>query len=306
MPKLRQEVRSRGFTLIELLLVIAVVGIFMGLLVPAVFKVREAANRVQCTNNLRQLGIALVQCQDKYRKLPPAGGYFPMAPPVAGSDPNSINYYTPPAVEGSVFYFLLPFLDQEPLYNTVGRCSTNGIYLPAPKVFLCPSLFTVGDDNVVDMGGWKCALSNYAANLYVFGQDEDDSLPSCRQRAVFPDNFKKGLSKTILFTERYAACPDKVAGRNSWMAVRNDPNGPNGPRPTAPIFAWDATKPQPLPQIRPALAQCDPLTTQGGHRTVIMTCLADGSARGVSGDISQATWTSAIIPDDGRPLGADW
>jgi hypothetical protein len=197
-------------------------------------------------------------------------------------------------------------LDEEPVYLSIGRSSTNGIYFPAPKVFLCPSLFTVGDDNVVDMGGWKCGLSNYAANAYVFGQDEDNSMVGYYNRAIIPDTFKKGVSNTILFTERYAICPDKADGRNAWMAVRNDPIGPKGPRPTAPIFAWNGTDPLPLPQIRPPLAQCNPFTTQGGHRDAIMVGLADGSARAVSGNISQATWTSAIIPDNGRPLGTDW
>src|SRR5579884_3404495 len=98
--------RVRAFTLIELLVVIAIIAILIGLLLPAVQKVREAANRAQCQNNLKQISLATVNSADTHQGLlPPGDGLYPIPFP----SPN--NSYA------SIFFHILPFLEQQNSYN---------------------------------------------------------------------------------------------------------------------------------------------------------------------------------------------
>ena len=111
--------RRDGFTLIELLVVIAIIAILIGLLVPAVQKVRDAAARTQNVNNLKQMGLALHSYQDTFKALPPTFGWRPKP---GGGAP-----YTVGGVYGCTFFHILPFIEQSPLYNK-SNTTQSGYY----------------------------------------------------------------------------------------------------------------------------------------------------------------------------------
>jgi prepilin-type N-terminal cleavage/methylation domain-containing protein/prepilin-type processing-associated H-X9-DG protein len=130
MTKMR---RAKGFTLIELLVVVAIIAILIGLLLPAVQKVREAANRMQCSNNLKQMGIALHNYEGTNGKFPEAS----TAPPGTTVPP-------PPFRHGFVAY-TLPWVEQDNVYKSYTLSvnwfdSENAAPIAIPlKIYLCPS-----------------------------------------------------------------------------------------------------------------------------------------------------------------------
>jgi prepilin-type N-terminal cleavage/methylation domain-containing protein/prepilin-type processing-associated H-X9-DG protein len=148
--------RRSGFTLIELLVVIAIIAILIGLLVPAVQKVREAAARATCQNNLKQLGLACHNFESTYKRLPPGGASW------AGSSPPSM------------VVIVLPYVEQANLYNQfnfakdVNTDPANALARTSQVPFLlCPA--DPSGATQVDPGtpsnGLPCGRNNYFANI---------------------------------------------------------------------------------------------------------------------------------------------
>jgi prepilin-type N-terminal cleavage/methylation domain-containing protein/prepilin-type processing-associated H-X9-DG protein len=200
----------RGFTLIELLLVIGIIGALMGLLLPAVQSAREAARRIQCANNLRQIGLALHIYNDQANGFPP-GWISRPAPDGDNSGPG-----------WGWAAMILPQLDQPNLYDEINvvlpiEDPANTVRTYAFHFFLCPSdaswkdRFTVVDDSTDNkvLGSPICdvASSNYVG---AFGTGDPSGIPGrdsgeglfFRNRSVGVQDIVDGTSNTLAVGER--------------------------------------------------------------------------------------------------------
>lgn len=240
-------IRKRvAFTLIELLVVIAIIAILIGLLLPAVQKVREAAARTQCQNNIKQLVLAMHNCNDTYGLLPPAEGTFP-----GHSDPGNGSRY------GNGLFHLLPFFEQQNLYNSsLGTLTTssgtftgvytplnNNVYMQPVKTFVCPSDPSIQSNGTVQDpggGGFVWGTCNYAFNAMIvssqngFTQTTPPDVSQAEQgnyepygTASIPAAFPDGLSNTILFTEKYGLCQNGTSAAFT-AYMQGAFNGPSG------------------------------------------------------------------------------
>lgn len=329
---MRRSKRS-AFTLIELLVVIAIIAILIALLVPAVQKVREAAARTQCTNNLKQWGIAFHNCHDTFKKLPPGLGLY------AGGF-------------GNATFFFLPYMEQDGLYKsslgTVAGVSpvvpifypgNNQVYTKPIKAFVCPSDPSVATDmGTVSVGATTWGAASYAYNSLVFCKENGINFvdpPTANGKSFAPDGVTRfahitdGLSNTIFICEKYAQCNNATFAEGGGYWAYCALTSPALPAPMAPApkpvypgfeityFAGVAPpqaqaigsaskfQVQPFP-FTGAASQCDPVRAQTPHSGVMQACLGDGSVRPLSANISAATWWSACTHIGNEQLGSDW
>jgi prepilin-type N-terminal cleavage/methylation domain-containing protein len=342
----RVQNRHRGFTLIELLVVIAIIAVLIGLLLPAVQKVREAAARTSCTNNYKQMILACHNYHDAYGVLPPTF-----------TDDRSP---FPNRQVDSLFFNILPYLEQQALFNlgtpggnafvaSDGYIQKTAVAEVAPvvvKAYLCPSDATNGDHvadpttsaygAVVTPQGVQISYStgSYVCNIMAF---DPSYLKSIVQ--AMPD----GTSNTAALGHRLERCdnPD-FSDFPVFNFMFADPRNfsPNRSMPFfgAPTYgAVYGTAPVDCQGIarsgisNPTKRNCRGVRvqnqdfTRGGlpfqiqpgaglcqpfsmisPHSAMLIALGDGSVRTVSDTISAATWKNAWVTNDGNVLGSDW
>jgi prepilin-type N-terminal cleavage/methylation domain-containing protein/prepilin-type processing-associated H-X9-DG protein len=332
--------RCRAFTLIELLVVIAIIAILIGLLVPAVQKVRDAAARIKCANNLKQMSLACVNCADTHNGvLPPGIGDYP---PTATSGNNGCttdnagntkfyNNGSTTVAYGGLMYHILPFIEQDNLYKSTAcadgkggmdiehgarPAAAGGVMQDVVQTYICPADPTSSNGS----SGWA-SVGSYAFNGILFTAD-------WKGYSKFPGSITDGTSNTIFFTEVYAM--GKVLGYNGdnslWWWDYNSfmtPSTANGDCGSVGYYPPDPVKgPFFTPQIQPSPTNyCATATQKWGWGGKMSACmcratsphsggvnvgLGDGSVRFVSGGVSGPTWFAACTPSGGETLGSDW
>ena len=330
-----------GFTLVELLVVIAIIGILVGLLLPAVQAAREAARRMQCSNNVKQLGLATHNMADTYNKLPPAvapnAGRTTYLPNGTVDPGNWANMKTPGPYHGknfTIFTHLLPFIEQKNMYNQMDPKLNNGgtdgsaTNLPLRRdnpvpAYICPSDPSISNGKsqatrfIIQSVG---TASSYGANYNAFGDGintETDWNPQGVKGYGTLGSFTDGLSNSIFYTEMYATCvlTGTPAGgtaatsqwfhSNSWLRpIVCTPYPFKEPWLPSPDSGPDGYTRCLKFQVAPAWSKgCDSARGQSGHMGGMNVSFGDGSVQFISGSIDNLSWQKLCHPSDGQVNG---
>jgi prepilin-type N-terminal cleavage/methylation domain-containing protein len=279
----------RALTLIELLLVVAIIAVLLGLLLPAVQKVRQAAQRAEGANKLKQIGLAFSQYAQAHNGKLPESGYM-----------------------RSPFYHILPWLDHGNFWAGVesGARRFNDDY--EMKVYLSPA------DPTLTTPDSRKGTASYCYNAQILvGKEERfaGKTVTYPANASLTEKFiPDGLSNTVLVAEHYAfGCSN---AQFSWAlggpTIRSNLIPAYMRRSSFADVNVDDVVPSPVQtptvafQVRPTIAECDPRVPQTPYSGGLLVTLADGSVRLVGAGITPGTFWAAVTPAGGEVLGLDW
>jgi prepilin-type N-terminal cleavage/methylation domain-containing protein len=283
--------RKRGFTLIELLVVIAIIAILIGMLLPAVQKVREAANRSTCQNNLKQLGVAIHN--------------FASASPTTANIPAILDRSSTgtPSYWMTFFYQLLPYIEQDAAYRRVSYTDSwaNSNHRLIIKSLLCPSDYT-HSNGVAPQTDW--AVTSYSPNYYICANtntwipDRQFYLSAGKYTIA---NIPDGTSNQIAMVERFAniysgniygwsnlmmhPCSHSYWGWHQWSTIYG---------------IWGLYTPQTNARVA-NYPYAHPYYPNTAHAT-LQVLLLDGAVKSVPATVSQVNWNAYCLPDDGNVI----
>jgi prepilin-type N-terminal cleavage/methylation domain-containing protein len=304
--------RRHAFTLIELLVVIAIIAILIALLVPAVQKVREAAARTQCKNNIKQLALGMHGYHDQHKML------------MAGMSPGTVNFGDFYCCWGTWLVPVLPYIEQQAAFdlyvNYGGDDSTGPRYAAAPntqvthqrfQVMTCPADTPNAPANYggitshnygVNYGNttvYQAQQYTFAGKTYTFGQ-----APFAPNKGLPLTHIVDGTSETILLAEMVQGQGAKDLRGFAWWGPGSGFVTLAGPNTTTGDFMesgyCDPTYPNP-PCSASVGADQEVMFARSRHEGGVHIALADGSARFVADSIALALWQAL-----GTAQGADF
>ena len=312
---MRNRNARSGFTLIELLVVIAIIAVLVGLLLPAVQKVREAAARTTSQNNAKQIVLATHLYETNNTHLPGLSETI-------GAGTTAVNV--------SIMYKIMPFIELDNLYKQAGA-NAKATYWPNAPTIAKPFTCTSDDDArapidtstvaSVTPGTTSMAASNYAANMSVYGKWSKKTSPAVwvtpnAFRTLASKEFKDGTSNTIAFAEKYADCgtggsvwaytdQQSVTGSGAYTWA-SPTSGSMNPHYMAAYQLYQSNYSAPgttfTPQVKPDPAACNPFAVQGFTTGGIVVSMLDGGVRTVSGSVDPSLWFAYNDPNDGSTI----
>jgi prepilin-type N-terminal cleavage/methylation domain-containing protein len=313
---IRSSHRRSAFTLIELLVVIAIIAILIALLVPAVQKVREAAARTQCTNNLKQMGLACHAHHDALKAFPSGG----TGPSTVGGRTFVGGVPATYATQGWGWcYQILPYIDQTPLWSMPSGTDATIIETPVPFLY-CPSR---GRQTVVQ----NIAVSDYNGNGGSYGTWTSLTAPANSLDGVFVpaptsaggnkvnmEAITDGTSNTLLIGEKWlyfqwysdrtsggGSCIDNEGWCNGWD---NDSIGFSGTLTSVYTTAnvYNATQDVVVPVPDTTLAWSCGLNFGSAHVGSFGSLMCDGTVRFVAYSVNPTTWHNLCARNDNQTI----